>query len=213
MTATMLATLLAIALNAPAQGPAARNDRDRCPRDVDAAFAALDRSLRSLGDDVDRVGNERDRKKLRDDLNGAIRASERARNEACDAAGGRSDSPIIVVPAPAPVPEPRVLSAAGFNELLGTVKKESFDDGRLRVLRAAMVGDICVTTDQLKALMAVPAFATGKVDVARIAFPRIIDVERVYLLNEVLTFASDKADMAAFQNTAGTHPACRLPRR
>jgi len=213
MTATMLATLLAIAINAPAQGPARNDrDRDRCPRDVDTAFVALDRSLRSLGDDVDRVGNERDRKKLRDDLNAAIRASERARNEACDAANRRPDGPPVVV-VPAPMPEPRVLSTAGFNELLGAVKKESFDDGRLRVVQAAMVGDICVTTDQVKALMTVPAFTAGKVDVARLALPRIVDVERVYLLSQAFVFESDKAELAKIQGTAGSHPACRLPRR
>ncbi len=212
MTAMMLATLLAIAINAPAQGPA-HKDRDRCPRDVDAAFSQLDRSLRSMGDNIDHVGNDRDRKKLRDDLNAAIRASERARNEACDAAGNRGpDRPVIVVPAPLPPPPPRVMNAAGFNELLNAVKKESFDDGRLRVVQAALVGDICVTTDQVKALMAAPAFTTGKVDVARLALPRVVDIERVYLLNQAFVFESDKAEMAKIQPTAGSHPACRIVR-
>ena len=213
MTATMLATLLAIVVNAPTQaGPERRDrDRDRCPRDVDAAFVQLNSVLRTLGDDVDRVGNDRDRKKLREDLTAAIRAAERARNEACDASDRRPGGPPVVV-VPAPAPEPRMMSAAAFNEFLGTVKRESFDDGRTTIVSAAMAGDICITSDQAKAVLAEPSFTAGRMSVARLLLPRIVDVERTYLLSQAFTFDSDKKELAKLLPTAGSHPACQRPR-
>ncbi len=212
MTATMLATLLAIVVNAPAQGPGPeRRDRDRCPRDVSAAFVQLNNTLRVLGDDIDRVSNERDRRKLRGDLTAAIRATERARNEACDSDDRHPHGPPVVI-VPAPLPEPRMMSPAAFTEFLTTIKREHFDEGRTTVVMGAMAGDICITSDQAKAVIGLPAFTDGRMDVARLMLPRIVDVERSYLLSQAFVFDSDKKELAKLLPTAGTHPACQRPR-
>lgn len=219
MTATMLAALLALAVNAPAQAPvavqaqAARADhhrnRDRCARSVDSAFVQLDRALQALGDDIDRVGNPNDRRRLRDELTAAIRASERARDDACEAAQAPVTPPVVIVqpPAPPPPPPPRMLEGRDFNELVAAVKAEHFDDGRQRVIDGAMAGSICITTDQARALMAIPTFSDGKLGIARAVVPHIIDADRAYLLNSAFTFDSDKNTFAGIAKSAGSQ--CR----
>lgn len=204
MTATMLATLLAIAINAPAQAPAApagRGGPDRCTRDVATAFSQLDRALRALGDDIDRVGNERDRKRLRDELNDAVRASERARNEACEER--RPPPPPVVV-------GPRIMSDAGFAELNANVKREGFDDTKVALIKGVLTNDLCVTADQLKALVGTLDFSNNQLAIAEHALPRVVDAERAYVVGQALTFDGDKKKLTALLPRAGTHPQCRL---
>jgi hypothetical protein len=220
MTATMLAALLALAVNAPAQAPVAvqaqsahanhRNrDRDRCARSVDSAFVQLDRALQALGDDIDRVGNPNERRRLRDNLTAAIRASERAHDDACEAAQAPAAPPVVIVqpPVPPPPPPPRMLEGRDFNDLVAALKAEHFDDGRQRVIDGAMASPVCITTDQARTLMGIPAFSDGKLDLARAVVPHIIDGERAYLLTNAFVFDSDKSTFASILKSTGTQ--CR----
>jgi hypothetical protein len=224
MTATMLAALLALAVNAPAQAPVVvqakpahgehhgehhGRDRDRCARSVDSAFVQLDRALQALGDDIDRVGNPNDRRRLRDELTAAIRASERAHDDACEAAQAPPSPPVVIVqpPPPPPPPPPRLIEGNDFKDLVGAIKAEHFDDGRKRVVDGAMAGTVCITTDQARTLIALPAFSDGKLGMARAVVPHIIDGDRAYLLTNAFTFNSDKEQFAAILKTVGTQ--CR----
>jgi hypothetical protein len=222
MTATMLAALLALAVNAPAQAPVVvqakpahgehhgrDRDRDRCARSVDSAFMQLDRALQALGDDIDRVGNPNDRRRLRDELTAAIRASERAHDDACEAAQAPVAPPVVIVqpPPPPPPPPPRLIEGRDFKDLQGAVKAETFDDGRQRVVEGAMAGTVCITTDQARTLMAIPVFSNAKLGMARTLVPHIIDGDRAYLLTNAFTFNSDKEQFAAILKTVGTQ--CR----
>lgn len=216
MTATMLAALLALAVNAPPvpvpqAAPAHAEhhrgrDRDRCPRPVDGAFVQLDRALAALGDDIDRVGNPNDRRRLRDSLTAAIRASERAHDDACDAAV-QAPPVVVVQPPPPPPPPPRMLEGKDFNDLVRALKAEHFDDGRQRVIDGAMAGTLCVTTEQARTLMGIPAFSDGKLGIARAVVPHIIDGDRAYLLNNIFVFDSDKNALASILKSTGTE--CR----
>jgi hypothetical protein len=213
MTATMLTALLALALHAPAQAPVVGQARpahtDRCARSVDSAFVQLDRALQALGDDIDRVGNPKERRRLRDTLTAAVRASERAHDDACEAAQRPVTPPVVIVqpPVPPPPPPPRLLEGRDFTDLVGAMKAEHFDDARQRVIDGAMAGTVCITTDQARTLLAIPAFSEGKLGVARAVVPHIIDSERAYLLTAGFVFDSDKRTFASILKSAGTQ--CR----
>jgi hypothetical protein len=203
MTPTMLAALLALAVNAPANAPVVA--QARCPRSVDSAFVQLDRALQAMGDDIDRVANPTERRRLRDDLTAAIRASERAHDDACEAARPPVAPPVVIVEPP--VPPPRLLEGQDFNDLVAAINAEHFDDARQRVVDGAMAGTVCITTDQARTLMAIPAFTQGKLGIARAVVPHIIDGERAYLLTSVFTFDSDKRTFAKILKSTGTQ--CR----
>lgn len=179
-----------------------------CPRDVDAAFATLDAALYALADDVDDLKG-RDRRRLRDDVAALVDAAEDARTRACAAAR----SPVIVVPPAPPPPPPRalVLDDVAHKQLVAAMKRESFDDGKLRIVDTALRGDMCVTAPQARDVMKTLSFSGNRLDVLRKVAPRLVDDGQAIVIYQALDFESDKDDARTVLSTTKTLPACRLP--
>jgi len=199
----------------PAAPPPPGVDADgrwsRCPRDVNRSFGELERTLRELGESVDAVSDRRERRRLRDDLDHTIRLTERARDAACDAAAAPPPTVVVAPPPPPPPPQPVVLSAAAFNELKGAVERESFDDGKARVIGLGIRGDTCVTVDQTRQLMAMHSFSDAQLNTVKALAPRFVDPERSFTLQDGLTFPTDKERLAKILKSASQLPVCRVP--
>jgi hypothetical protein len=200
----------------PVAAPAEPDGRwARCPRDVNRSFGELERTLRDLGESVDAVSDRRERRRLRDDLDHTIRLTERARDAACDAANAAPPPPTVIVapppPPPPPPPQPVVLSAAAFAELKAAVERESFDDGKARVIGLAIRGDTCVTVDQTRQLVALHSFSDAQLNTVKALAPRFVDPERAFTLQEALTFPTDRERLAKVLKSANQIPACRVP--
>lgn len=221
MTPALLAALLALAAQQPAYQPAHQPEaagrrpwRDACPRELVGSFNELEQSMKALADDIDGLDSKRERRALRDGLDKAIRASERAREDACDAA--RSKTPVVVVqPPPPPPPPPRqplVLSSAGFEEVKKAVRQESFDDGRESVVKLAITGETCVTVDQARTLIATQTFSDAKLTMARHLVPRIVDRDRAFTLTQGMTFPSDREAISGVISSSPQLEVCRVPR-
>jgi hypothetical protein len=197
---------------APPAPPSPADGRwSRCPRDVNRSFGELERTLRELGESVDAVSDRRERRRLRDDLDHTIRLTERARDAACDAATAAPPPPTVIVAPPPPPPEPIVLSAAAFAELKEAVERESFDDGKARVIGLAIRGDICVTVDQTRQLMALHSFSDAQINTVKALAPRFVDPERAFTLQEALKFSTDKDRLTKTLKSASQLPVCRVP--
>ena len=96
MTPVLLAALVVIAAQQPIhQADLRRPWRDTCPRELVGSFNDLEQSMKALADDIDALDSKRDRRALRAALDQAVRASERAREQACDAT--RNKTPVVVV--------------------------------------------------------------------------------------------------------------------
>lgn len=192
----------------PAPVAAADGRWSRCSRDVNRSFGELERTLRELGESVDAVSDRRERRRLRDDLDHTIRLTERARDAACDAANAAPPPPVVV--ASEPPPQPVVLSPAAFAELKAAVEKEAFDDGKVRVIALAVRGDLCVSVDQARQLMALQSFADARINTVKALAPRFVDPERAFTLEEALMFSTDKDRMTKVLKSASQLPACRV---
>ena len=176
------------------QGSGIRGGRERCDRDVRAAFADVDSALKVLGDEVDRTGDKKARRRLRDDLTATIRAVERARLTACaEAEGG---PPVVIAPPPPPpVRVVTVMEEGTFRDLLQGVKNASFSDRKRDLVRTALPPDMCLTTDQVRRLLGTMNFSSDRMEMARIAVPHIVDRDRAFTLESTMSFSSEKAEL------------------
>ncbi len=179
---------------------------ERCPRHVARAFQDVMRAADALADEIDHVDDRRERRRLEDDLEAMLSAVDAARDAACAAA-----PPPAPPPPPSPPPQlrrPAVLSQPAFAELVSSVKAESFDDGKQRVIDMAVSGEVCVTVEQVSELMATQSFTSAKTAVAKRLLPRLVDKERAFTLNKAFSFSSDREEFAEAVRNTKTLPFC-----
>ncbi len=218
----MFATALTLAVVLSAQaggghgrpgGKDGRHWRDRCDRDVAAAFDSVERELATLTASIKRLDSKKEQKRLEDEVDKVKRSLERAEDIACDEA--KQKPPVVVVQQPPPPPppprEPIVLADKGFKELTSAIKKESFDENRQRVLELGVAGDVCVTTDQAKALIHTASFSGNKMLFAKHLIPRIVDRERGFTLPQSMSFPSEKAELSAMLSGMPQLDICKRP--
>ena len=177
-----------------------RHDRrdGGCPRDVAVAFAGLDDALRALRHDVGELQGRRQRE-LRQRLAAVFMAATDARDRACRAA----------IPPPPPVPTIVVLDDRSEKILHEALRRESFDDGRLRVVQTA-VRDLCVTPRQTRDLMASQTFSRGRLDMLRQLSPFVVNDGTMAVVFDGFTFDADKREAQRILAETSTVASCRL---
>ena len=184
-----------------------------CSPAVERAISTLDDSINRLSNHVDELHDRRARRRLRADLEATTRARAVLRDQACPVEE-------ILVPPPlppqrpswAPPPQPSAqltppMDDRGFSELLSTVRRQSFDDGRLDVLEMGVRGQ-CVTSGQVVDLLAPFAFAGNKLSAARVLVPRIVDRAGAFRLFDAMTFETDKRKLKEIIEKVQPDPAC-----
>lgn len=94
-----------------------------------------------------------------------------------------------------PVAELRrtAMETAAFEEAVGAVKRESFADGKLRVL-SAVARHNWFTVEQVRLLLTLFSFESNRVDALRELAPRLVDPENGFRLYEAFTFKSHKEE-------------------
>lgn len=182
----------------------------QCPRDVDAAFAALDQALYELADDVDDLKG-RDKRRLRENLAALADAAEEARERSCRKQWSPPPPPPVVVLPPPPPPRAVVLDTGTHQANLGALRRESFDDGKLRIIDTAIRGDVCLTSPQVKDYMKTMSFSSNRLDILRRLAPRLVDDGQAITIYQALDFEGDKDDARQVLTSTKTLPACRLP--
>jgi hypothetical protein len=177
-----------------------------CPRDVDAAVADFDLALQDMADDIERLRGK-DRRRLLDSLAALADAAEEVRDRACER------RPIVVVPPPPPPPPPRsfVISQTEHRAVLETVRRENFDDDKVRTLEVAYRGDQCLNSVQVADYIRLMDFSSNKLDVFRRLAPRLVDDGQNLTLLNAFDFASQREDARQVLLTAKRRAACALP--
>jgi hypothetical protein len=156
----------------------------------------LARMEEQLGRAVDRAGrnNGRDARDLRDalsrvreELNG-LRADV---NGAPDLRYFHVRTPPPPPPQPVPVPAVQPISEPQFQRLVNAIAKESFGDGKLRVLESAAPSQYFLVS-QVQRILTKFSFGNDKLKAVRVLWPRVLDRENGYQLYQSFTFQGEK---------------------
>ena len=99
-------------------------------------------------------------------------------------------------PQPQPPPQPVVypVTEDQLQNLSKAVARESFGDGKLRVLEAAAGSQYFLVPQVLKLLQRF-TFAEDRLNAMRVLWPRVLDRENAYQLYGAFTFANEKDEL------------------
>jgi hypothetical protein len=96
---------------------------------------------------------------------------------------------------------------------IAAMRRESFDDGKVRIIDTAFRGDVCLTSKQATDYMRLMSFSSNRLDVLRRLAPRLVNDGQAVSIFGVLDFESEKEDARRLLTSTATLPPCRLPWR
>lgn len=82
------------------------------------------------------------------------------------------------------------MSPSNFNTALATIKKQSFEESKLKTAQQ-VVSDNCLNTNQIMQMADLFSFEDTKLDFAKFAFDYCVDSESYYKLNGIFSFSSN----------------------
>ncbi|WP_224248072.1 DUF4476 domain-containing protein [Hyalangium gracile] len=156
----------------------------------------LARMEENLGRAMERAdrNNGRDNRELRDALRRVREEMNGLRQDVNNAPDlrvfrRRPSQPQPPPPPPAPVVQP--ISEGQLQQLLSSIQKESFGDGKLRVLETAVPTQYFLVPQVLKILQRF-SFGDDKLDAVRMLWPRVLDRENAHQLYGAFKFEGEK---------------------
>ncbi len=90
-----------------------------------------------------------------------------------------------------------LMSPEAFYQFFSLYKKEKFDDGRSRLIKATSK-NATFSTEQVKYLLKEFAFDDQRLETAKLLFPKTIDTQNYTLLADTFKFPSNKDDFLNF---------------
>lgn len=115
-------------------------------------------------------------------------------------------APVIAQPPPPNLPPPppnlpppgriqvQPISPQSLSQLVSAINRESFSDGKVRVLQTAVQGQFFLV-GQAKQLLNAYTFSQDKLTAASLLAPRILDSQNAFQLYDSLTMSDDKAKL------------------
>ena len=152
----------------------------------------LARMEEQLGRAMDRADrNSRDAlRKVREEMNG-LRADL---NSAPDLRSFRRRSSPPQAPVPPPAPTVYPISEDQLQQLIKAMARESFGDGKIRVLEAAAPSQYFLVPQVLKILKGF-SFGDDKLDAMRTLWPRVLDRDNAFQLYGAFNFQGEKDEL------------------
>lgn len=92
---------------------------------------------------------------------------------------------------------PAAIAPAAFNGLLQTIEAQWFDDTKLAVAQQALMTNY-LTSGQVAAILDVFWFEESRLAFAKAAYPRVVDPQNYYLVNNAFWFQSSVEELTAF---------------
>ncbi len=161
----------------------------------EAIIERLARMEDQLGRAMERAdrNNGRDSRDLRDALRKVREEMNGVRADVTNAPDLRSfrrrNSP--PPPPPTPVPTVQPISEGQLQQLLNAIAKESFGDGKIRVLESAAPSQYFLVPQVMKILQRF-SFGDDKLDAVRTLWPRVLDRDNSYQLYQAFNFEGEK---------------------
>jgi len=107
------------------------------------------------------------------------------------------EEPVIVIE------EPPVMNDMMFQQLKRTVESESFDSSRVELLESILRNNF-FTSYQIKELMMLISFDSGRLQFAKAAYARTVDPENYFVVREALSFSSSKTELTKYISSIPT---------
>lgn len=93
--------------------------------------------------------------------------------------------------------QPMPMDASTFSRLLGRVRNANFESERLSIIDLALTNAL-FTTDQARQLALTTTFESERLTILKRMYPNIVDKERVFLLEDVFQFSSNREEFIRF---------------
>lgn len=106
---------------------------------------------------------------------------------------GRNNNSICEVIQLQPV-GPQPIDPASFGQLRHTISVATFENTKLTIFKQALLHHY-FTAAQVRELMCLFTFESYKLDVAKLAYPKTLDPQNYYLINNEFTFSSSVDDL------------------
>jgi hypothetical protein len=91
----------------------------------------------------------------------------------------------------------QTINANEFSQLMSQIQDEFTDASKMQLIKLA-VDQRAVTVDQVKAMMKEVTFESSKLEAAKYLYPRTVNQQQFYLVNDVFTFDSSKQELSEF---------------
>lgn len=95
------------------------------------------------------------------------------------------------------VDEAPVISNEMFQQLKNSVKNDSFDSSRLELLESTLRTNF-FTSHQIKELMSLLSFDSGRLQFAKSAYKSVVDPENYFVVRDALQFSSSKSALTKY---------------
>jgi len=105
------------------------------------------------------------------------------------------------LPVNPPPPPPCVVGPQEMMQLTASIKKQSFDDAKLKVAKQGISGLKCFSTMQIKDILVLFSFDKQKLEIAKYAYDYCIDRQNYYQINDVFSFPSDVENLVNYLKT------------
>jgi hypothetical protein len=89
------------------------------------------------------------------------------------------------------------MSSVEFSQLMSQIQDEFTDASKMQLIKLA-INQRLVTVDQVKSLVKEVTFESSKLDAAKYLYPRTVNQQQYYLVNDVFTFDSSKQELSEF---------------
>lgn len=99
-----------------------------------------------------------------------------------------------------PVCTPMTLTT--FNDLTSQIKKQSFEDNKLQIIRQVLASN-CISTAQVKQLVGEFTFEENKLKVAKMCYKKTTDKGNYFTLNDSFSFSSSADELNEFLQSKG----------
>ncbi len=100
-------------------------------------------------------------------------------------------------PAPVGCRNSYAMGSADFNSALTSVKKQSFDDVKLKVAKQIVAAN-CMDVNQIKQLANTITFEESKLDFAKFAYDFCTEPNKYFKLNDIFSFSSNVDDLTDY---------------
>ncbi|MGE5383556.1 MAG: DUF4476 domain-containing protein [Omnitrophica WOR_2 bacterium] len=93
------------------------------------------------------------------------------------------------------------ISRDQFNDMVESIKKESFDNTKLELAKNILRLNPCFYTQQVKEIVSELDFESGRLELAKYAWDYTIDRENYYKVADVFSFSSSKEELLKYIQT------------
>lgn len=103
------------------------------------------------------------------------------------------------VPGPGPVvPPPCAISTDDFQQIMESIKQESFNSTKLTIAKQVIRSKQCFTTRQITDLVKLFSFDDTRLELAKFAYDYTTDQENYYQVADAFSFSSSKEELMKF---------------